>query len=371
MTQLIYKTFMVFVLTGLVSTSYADYRKDFTKTIKEEFDISSDGKVDLSNQFGKLEINTWTKNSVKIAVTIIARTNTESQAQEIFDRIDIDFVNEKDFVKATTDIQSSRSSWWGGWSNNNADFAINYEVFVPNTVELDIQNRHGDTYITEMSNDAHLNIKHGSITADGFSGDLNFEMAHGSGTIVTAKSIRSNISQSNIRFKKVGNVQLESAHCNIAVEDAENIKLEARHSNLDLGNIGELRVDSRHSKFEIDQVQSIFSESAHSVYEVEKVDKNIDFDFTHGGATIELLQKGFEEVSLSGTHASFKIGVDPNAAFDLDVYGTHAGIRFPSDLDISYEKDKSHTREVKGAKKGSGKKGLIKARLTHGGLRIR
>jgi hypothetical protein len=370
MTQWIYKPLLLLLLVGWVSAAtYADGRRDYTKTIKKEFDITKDGEVGLSNQFGKIELNTWNKDRVKIAITIIARTDSEDNAQEIFDRIDVDFANGRDYVKAVTEIKSRKSSWWGGW-NNKSDFSINYEVFVPKTIELDIKNRHGDTYIVEMAGDAELNIKHGNITADGFSGELDLSLAHGNGTIVAAKSLEGSISHSNIRFKKLGIIDVETAHSNINFGDASKIKLNARHTNFEMGDIDELRVDSRHSHFEIDAANSIFSESQHSVYEIDKVSKNLDFDFSHGGATINSLEKGFDEVTLSGSHASFKINVDDSAAFDLDAYGTHAGIRYPMDLDVRYEKDKNHSQEVRGTK-GSGDKGVIKARLSHGGLKIR
>ena len=63
--------------------------------------------------------------------------------------------------------------------------------------------------------------------------------------------------------------------------------------------------------------------------------------------------------------------MDEAAAFELDAYAAHAGIRYPMDMDISYEKDKNNAHEVKGKRGGSGNTGEIRARLSHGGLRIR
>lgn len=370
MKEWIYKPIVLLLLIGMVGTNYANERKDFTKSIKKEFDITKDGEVGLSNQFGKIEINTWNKSRVKIAVTIIARTNTEDQAQEIFDRISIDFANGSNYVRANTEIQSSKNNWGWGWGKNSSDFSINYEVFLPKTVELDIANKHGDTYIVEMEGNAELDIRHGNITADGFLGNVEIDFAHSNGTLIAAKSLDGEIAHSNIRFKQIGNTDLETAHCHIGIDNAKEIKLDTRHTNFEMGQIEELRVDSRHSNFEIDFVQSIFSESAHTVYEVDKVAKNVDFDFSHGGATIDLLEKGFEEVVLDGAHASFRIRVDESADYELDAYGTHAGIRYPLDLDVTYERDKNNSQEIKGSK-GSGSKGLIKARLSHGGLRLK
>ncbi len=368
----IYKHLLLLLLVGLVSTTtYADGREEFTKTIKKEFDIRNDGEVGISNQFGKVEINTWNKDRVKFAIVIQVRTDSESRAQDIFDRIEVDFSNGSDYVKALTEIESQKSSWWGGWNgNNNADFSINYEVFVPKTVELDIRNRHGNTYIAEMSGNADLNIAHGNLTADGFSGDLDVEIAHGNGTILKANDLDAEVSHGNMRFKELGNLQLETAHCGIDIGSARNIRLDSRHTNFEIGEIEELRVDSRHDDFEIDAAISIFSESSHSTYEIDRLSNIADFDCQHGGATIDRLEKGFKEVTLSGSHAGFKIRVEDDAAYELDAYGTHAGMRYPTDLDITYEKDKNNVQEIRGSK-GSGTKGVIRARLSHGGLRVR
>ncbi len=370
MKQWIYKPLLALVFIGLLSTSsFANERKDFTKTIKKEFDISSNGEVSLNNQFGKIDVNTWDKNGVKIAVTIIVRADSEKEAQGVFDRIEIDFSNGNDYVKVETDINSQKNSWWG-WNNRRADFAINYNVFLPKTVQLDLKNKHGDTYIATLANKAAIDIAHGDLTANGFDGDLDLEMAHSNGTIVSARNVSAELAHSKVRFKKTDNVNFETAHCKVGIGDAQKIRLDSRHTNFEIGNIEELRVDSRHDYFEIDFANAVFSESQHTNYEIEKVGKIVDLDCSHGGASIDHLEKGFEEVMLIGSHANYKIRLADGAAYQLDASGTHSGIRYPMDMDITYEKDKNYLQEVKG-EKGSGTKGVIKVRLSHGGLRIR
>ena len=60
---------IVVALLSITTSLHADTLHqgygDYTKTIKKEFDISSDGLVDLSNRYGVLEVSTWDKNRVK------------------------------------------------------------------------------------------------------------------------------------------------------------------------------------------------------------------------------------------------------------------------------------------------------------------
>lgn len=367
----IYKNTLLLVLVALVGTvAYADGREEFTKTIKKEFNISNNAEIGIANQFGKVEINTWDKNKAKFSIVILVKASSEKQAQDVFDRIDIDFSNGSDYVKAITEISSNRGNWWGGWGNNNVDFAINYEVFLPKTVDLDINNRHGNTYIAEMAGKADIDIAHGNLTADGFTGELEIELAHGNGTVIAANNLEGDISHGNVRFKKLGNVQLETAHCSVDLGDAKKVRLDSRHTNFEMGIIDELKVDSRHDDFEIEEANAIFAESAHTTYEIDKLVNTGDFDCTHGGVSIDFLEKGFEEILFSGSHTGFRIRMDDDAAFDLDAYGQHAGIRYPMDMDVSYEKDKNNTQEVRGSR-GSGQKGKIRARMQFGSLKIR
>lgn len=86
--------------------------QEFTKTVKKEFPINATGTVDLSNKYGKVDVHTWERDRVKIDVTIVVDARSESTAQEVFNRIQIDFSNDDSFVKAETSIETNKS-WWG------------------------------------------------------------------------------------------------------------------------------------------------------------------------------------------------------------------------------------------------------------------
>ena len=257
--------------------------------------------------------------------------------------------------------------------SNNNDYAINYDVYLPETIELDLNNQHGKTIIAQLSGDASIDIAHGHITAEGFMGELYLESAHSNGTVVAAKILKADLRHSNIRFKDIEESDLETAHCNIDIDNIKTLRLDSRHTNFELGDIGNLRADSRHDDFEIEFINTIYTEGSHTQFDIEKVGKSIDFDFSHGGASIDQLEPGFKEVTLHGSHTSYRIRVADDATYTLDVQGSHAGIQYPREMDITYEKDSNSQKEIKGRLGSSNSKGygLIKAYLSHGGLKVR
>ena len=78
MKQLIFRSFIVLLIFSLGSgntfasttlpsaVTQTAIKKEFTKTIKKEFDIDADGKVSIVNKYGEVNINTWDQNKVKI-----------------------------------------------------------------------------------------------------------------------------------------------------------------------------------------------------------------------------------------------------------------------------------------------------------------
>ena len=195
MNNFIFRGSIFLFLICLSTTSFALGKKDYKKTIDKEFDITKNGSVELDNKFGQLDVRTWDKNKVKINVTVTVRASSEKESEPVFDRISIHFSNGKDFVTAKTDIASnSNNSWfsWGSW-NNSSDFSIDYEVYLPKTIALDLENRHGPTIIAAMDGDAKVEIAHGELTAKGFAGELDLDMAHAKGKIGFVKQLKADL----------------------------------------------------------------------------------------------------------------------------------------------------------------------------------
>ena len=154
--------------------------QEFTKTIKKEFPISQTGTVDLTNKYGKVEVHTWDRNRVKIDVSIVVDARSESAAQEVFDRIQIDFSNDDAFVKAETSIESSNSWWKGSW-NNKSEFQVNYEVYMPSTCDLNLDNQYGNSNVEAISGSADVKVKYGDFQLEGVGGDLKVYLGYGNG----------------------------------------------------------------------------------------------------------------------------------------------------------------------------------------------
>ena len=344
--------------------------QEFTKTIKKEFPINATGTVNLVNKYGKIDLKTWNKSRVKVDVTIVVKARSESAAQDVFDRIRIDFANGDDFVKAETVISSSKSSWWD-WGNNNSEFQINYEVFMPETGALDLSNKYGDAFVAPLTGKASVDVKYGNFRLEGIGGDLNVNLGYGNGTVVKARDASADVSYSKINFNDVQDVNFTTKYSKISVDKGANLKAESRYDQFYLGKVTRLNCQSRYGNVEIGEAESVVAVSRYTDYKITRLQDNGDFDLQYGGLRIEKLAKGFSNVNMVGKYSDFKIDVEEGASYTLDAATNYAGIAYPAGMNVTYEKDKGTSHEVKGHTGTQNARSVIKANLSYGGLKVK
>lgn len=385
MNQLIFKRLVLLFVLGLWLTNIhaainniveidLGYlaKKEFTKSFKEEFDIASNGEVGLHNRYGKIDVKTWDQNKVKVDVTITVNAKNEQTANEVFERIDIDFTNGSDYVKVETSIESKKSGWGGWWSSSNkSDYTINYEVYMPATCELDLSNKYGDSYVDALDNNANVVVKYGNIRMEGVKNDLNLDIGYGNGTVVSAGDTEVLIKYGRINLKEAKDVDMESKYSKINIDKAGDLKSVSKYDVYDIGRIRDFKNQGKYDHIEIEHVENVIAYSKYTDFYIEELTKSADFDLSYGGAKVESIKSGFSEIRIDGSYADFKLYMDAGADYSLDAVTKYAGIHYPSNLDVHIDKEHGSSHEVKGYKGGENAKGSIKARLNYGGLKIR
>jgi hypothetical protein len=370
--RLVYKfSLALFCLAISYASLHAEGWGEYNKTVKKEFAISSNGTVYLANKYGKVDVKTWDRNRVKLDIRISVRTNSESNAQKVFNRININFSNTSDLVKAITEIEPKKSnSIFGGWGNDKSDYTIDYEVYLPVSCQLELSNKYGDVYVDKMNAPIKLNIAHGSFKMDGSSDDVRVDVKHSNGTLGAGKNVYFSIKHSNLKLLRAEDVEFSSKHSNITIEKANSIRCSSKYDNYIIESAREIRNSGKYDNFEIGSVDEISVSAKYTSVKALKVNKSIDFNMEHGGGSIRKLSSDFTDVQLDGRHSDFRIGVEDGATFQLEALGEYAGIRYPSELTTTYEVEKGSKHEVKGYMGSSSASKKIRAGLSYGGLRI-
>ncbi|MCB0522672.1 MAG: hypothetical protein H6577_10795 [Lewinellaceae bacterium] len=343
--------------------------QEFTKTIKKEFPINATGTVNLINKYGKVDVKTWDKNRTKIDVTIVVKAKSESAAQDIFDRIRVDFTNDDNFVKAETLISSKQTSWWN-WGDSKSEYQINYEVFMPQSGSLDLSNKYGDTTVEPITGKANVDVKYGNFRLESIGGDLSIELGYGNGTVVKARNVTADVSYSKLNLNDVQDVNFTTKYSKLFVDKGASLKAESRYDQFNLAKVDRFNCQSRYGNVEVGEAESVIAVSRYTDYRINKLRDNGDFDLEYGGLRVENLSKGFSGVNLNGKYSDFKIHVEDGASYSLDAATKYAGIGYPASLNVTYEKERGDSHEVKGHAGASGARSVIKANLDYGGLKV-
>jgi hypothetical protein len=341
---------------------------ELTKTIKRDFDITADGSTSISNKHGKVEIKTWNQNKVKIEVFVQVEARSQDDAQRALDAIDVDFSNSSNSVSASTVFDSKLNKLRNG--NNRTKLKIDYIVHLPATNNLELQHRHGNAMIDDMAGNVKIGLQHGSFRAGKLGTQAKIHMAHSNGSFTDTGDLTANVSHGKLLARSVGDVDIDIRHATFELENGGTVTSSSGHSHVVLGEIAGFRTgSSSHDQIKIQTAEVVKVNGSHTNVRVRNASKELDLDLNHGGCTAGL-GGNFTAVNLVGSHASFGLEVARNAAFDMEASTQHGGLSYPDGMDVRYHVEKNSSKTIKGSIGNNSSNSTLKARLSHGSLKV-
>ena len=137
------------------------------KLINRSYDVTSEDKLKIDNQFGNVTVSTWDKQQITVDIEIGASAATEEKAQNIMDQISVH--EDKDdheiyFKTDVNDVHNGNGERHKG-EEGKRSFYIDYVIHMPAANPLYIENSFGKTAVPDMSGLVNLTSKFGSLTA--------------------------------------------------------------------------------------------------------------------------------------------------------------------------------------------------------------
>ena len=262
----------------LKSQDQVEKIKNYSKT----YSLNETDIIDIDNKFGKIIVNTWTKNEVKVDVQIKVSTNDDSKAQKLLDNIVIK--DSKDgtgvYFKTIIDAEEGNNTSWGsmfkGSHSNSRSIEVNYTIYMPAKSPLTINNKFGNTDLPDLGGKLIINNSFGSLAA---------------------KVLSNPGSQIKVKY---GNANIGSLN---------GSDLSVAYGSLDLGDCDKLSARLSYSSAKIGRIKTSGS-------------INVKFG---GGLSIAELDKNVKNLAVNSSYSSTKlsIGNDQNVDFDVTVrYGS-------------------------------------------------
>jgi len=359
---------LLLIATPLFSLAFPG--KDFTKSINKEFEITRDGLVGVTNKYGDVDIRTWDASRVKFEVTIRVDARSQDAADEVFKRISVTFSDHASSVKAVTEIESA-SSWkkWFGWGSSD-DFEIDYVVYVPASVNLELDNRYGDIYVGDKSGRTHIILKYGDMRLGQLSGRGNISMAYADGSVQAIGDVELDLAYSDLSVAKAGRVTMDAKYSDVALDNAGDITATTAYVDVKGGHVGRVVNSGKYDDFVFEKVIALDVNSKYTSYTIDELSEYAKFEMGYGSLSISHVLPKFTSIDIRSSYTDVTLGVDAAAAFILEAATRYCDIRHHG-IEVTYDVEKSSEHTLKGFRGSSAGTSRITADMSYGELVIR
>jgi hypothetical protein len=145
--------------------------KEKTKSYTKSYPVDGNDKLQINNSFGKVTVNTWAKNEVKVDVQIKAYADEEDDAHQLLDNISIADSKENSVVSFKTNIErtsngstNTMGTWFSSGKSHTRKMEVNYIVYMPAKSQLDVTNKFGAVILPDLSGKVYINLSYGNLT---------------------------------------------------------------------------------------------------------------------------------------------------------------------------------------------------------------
>ncbi|HTK19396.1 MAG TPA: hypothetical protein VL442_07785 [Mucilaginibacter sp.] len=276
------------------------------KNYSKSYPVDGNDKLALDNKYGRVTINTWNKSEVKVDVQIKGMASDDETAQKLVDAISISDSKDGNVVSFRTNFGTGNSSIWNLFNNMNDRHRaeVNYTVYMPSTLSLDLRNKYGSVLLPSLS---------GKVTIDNAYGSL------------VAKALTNPSNDFNFRYYEVN------------IEEVKGCSLNLAYGSLKLGTVGRLDANVNYAPVDIEKLNSSGTINAKygggiKIGEISKALKNLDIDSKYSSVNIGL--KGDENFNFDVT---VKYG-----SFNFDENRLKVTSKSPSDDSRGYRPTKNY-----------------------------
>jgi len=304
------------LLILLLSLSYTSYAMDdYEKEIKQIYSSSIGTELSINNKYGDIAIKNWEKDSVSIQVIITIETSSEEKAKFLFSNIDINLNKIGNQITAKTEISPKFKT--------GKKFQIDYEIFMPEYIHLDLSNKFGNIFIKTIREKANINLSYGSLQGEKF-------------LYPEEKPISTiTLSYAKATIDKCNRTELTLKYSKMNIETSNSLVVLSRYSKLHLDNNNSLLVDSKYDAYSILKTNNLIVNMAqYSDFRVENVTKNLELNLRYGNCLIDHVSRNFETIKVDNQYVASKILIEEGASYSLEAETKYCGISYPENSQV-------------------------------------
>ncbi|GAC1304288.1 MAG: hypothetical protein NVSMB24_11540 [Mucilaginibacter sp.] len=278
------------------------------KSYSKSYPVDGNDRIKLSNQYGKITVNTWDKHEMKVDVQIKAEANDDDEAQKLLNGVQIRDSKEGDQISFRTSIEpNSNGSWkmWNWGNNRRRKLEINYTVYMPAKTDLNVEDSYGGIVLPKLDGRVKISSSYGSVTAENLSNPSN--------------------------------------------------QIDGSYGNLKVGSLNGGHVSYSYGNVEINECNNIKGGLSYGAFKLGRLNGAADLDLSYiGGFKINEVGPGLKRLDINSTYSGISLGLPGNNSFDFDITTTYGGFNYNDDKVTITNKTPTDSRHYSSTKNYKG-----------------
>ena len=324
-----------------------------TKVINRGFKVTPETHIEISNKYGKIDLNTWEKDSVAINIGIRVEEKKLSKLEETFGNIDFDFTCTEHFLIARTQLKAGRNPFEDEIQKiretvlqTGGNIEINYTVWLPDKNYLKIENKFGNVFIDDYAGEVMLLLSNGNLKAHDLKGKMSMVL---------------NFADANINSADQG--RIEASYSDIYIKTAQSLQVISKSSTWEIPEIKNFVADSRRDKFRIRMVEVLDAKGSFTSFRINELLNKLNARIEYGDVDIEKISRDFTTIFIESKSADINLYFNQETSFEFDLTHTKSDLNLCREMKVTETKildEKDKKTRITGS---YGKKAPLKEKL--------
>ncbi len=315
--NMIFKKIIMFIIFYNIFF-YTIFAQTFsqTKTVWQKYKVNNTTNVEITNKYGNIQIFENETDSIIFEITILAKTNNIDKLNPLINSVDFDFNNTNFYITASTIFSSDQTLLSDFKKLSDMFFTsdnileVNYKVFMPNYLNIKIDNKFGNVHVDNFKNDFNLILSNGNFIAKNLYGNsiMDFNFCE------------------KIEIFSLTNSNISLYYSNLDAEQIKKLTLISKSGNIDIDKIDVLNFDSKRDKFKIDEINYLYGQTYFSDLEVKEISKEADLNLKYGDVFFDKILKTVEKIDIKTLSTNLSLQIDEQVSFELELQEIKANL---------------------------------------------
>lgn len=306
----------------------------------DSFSTKNITSLEVVNKYGSIQLKNWDKDSIKITTDVYLSASSREKLDRLKDGVKIKYHQFNNTIVAQTIFGDKRATFIKELQylirditpSSEKHIEINYEVFLPTEINIDLQNQYGDIFLDNVKNNLKIDQANGSFKAHNLTGDV---------------SLKFSFVNAMVNDIKDGFVDLN--YSSISLNKSVNLRTESKMSDIYAHEINVLKISSSRDKINIDKLDYLFGSASYTKIKILELNKEIDGYFTYGQIMVDKLNPTASVIDIDSERTDIKLYISKKISYTYDIlYHVDADIILPNNIEKPYQT--METEEIKSIK---------------------